>query len=122
MGIYASSEPLIDDRRLEHIQEIITSRVPGLDETTFVTALVEPEDRPREAHFLLVTPHPKEPMRSAGDDVALVSRMMFSEWRAEEKRRDRFVTSEPDLAMLVFASLAKQHTADLQNKRELNDP
>ena len=121
MGVYGNAEPLLTDARLTQIEDQVRRNVKGLDDTTFVTAKVHPtEPHPAEAHFLLLTLHPRPLQRAAGQLHGTVIREPLSQWESGEKDRGHFVT-DADPALRYFAALATQHTAELQNFRDMQD-
>lgn len=78
---------------------------PLPDDTVFVTAKVEEEGRPPEAHFILEVPHPRD--YAAGVALRYVGRTSLDAYREWDREASHFVKgSHQDPAVIAFTAAA----------------
>jgi hypothetical protein len=110
---YSDSEPLLRDADVAVIEARIRSAFPSLpDDAQFLSAVVEWEERPPEAHFILLVPHPKP--YAKGARLQYVGSTPLSEYRAWEKEASHFVHgSSEDPAVIAYFQAARIATEAL---------
>lgn len=82
----------------------------------FVTAQVEPEGRPPEAHFILEVPHPRE--YAKGIALRYVGKTSLADYRAWEKESSHFVkATKDDPAVMAFTAAAGAAVEALETLR-----
>jgi hypothetical protein len=78
----------------------------------FITAIVEPEGLPPEAHFILLVKHPRDYARGAR--LQYVGRASLADYRDWERTASRFVHgTQRDPAVIAFSEAARAATEAL---------
>ncbi len=111
-------EPLLDDARLERLQDLVQLAHPDLPESTFLAWIDEiSAPRPR-AMFGIASPNPKFYLGVRGPDIVSQAATDLAYWRQREKDAKHYAGVK-DPAWSVFEILAQQHIPKMANLKDL---
>lgn len=124
---YADFEPLISDRRVTEIAEIIMRAALQLDlpdDTDFVT-FIQPATTverngvltpiPEVGVFAVISDNPRHPKSRLMTQAAV----WLQDWQAQDAARLHFVSGKQDPALPIFKRITRDHLTKLQNLREM---
>ena len=120
MVAYSDCEPLLDDRRLERIEDTVRKAWPMLpDDAQFASAIVPNPRGAMEAHFLIVSPSPRPIQRRFGAKEISRGKTSLAAWDSSEKERAMYVNKRDDPALGFYLVAARMHVEKLANLKSI---